>query len=335
MAAALALFSAAPVAAQDVVLRLHQFLPSGATLPRHILVPWGERVAEASGGRLEIQHFDGMSLGGGPGDLLQQATDGAVDIAMTVVGFAPGRSPRTEVIELPFMMTDPVATGLAYQQLIEDELQQSDFADVHILAGWVHGPGVIHAKEPIHTLEDMQGKTLRAPTRIISQLLSELGAEAIGMPLPAAPEALSKGVIDGMVIPWEVVPSIKVHELTGHHTEFPGDHALYTTAFVLAMNKARYDSLPEDLRAALDAESGAKLAAFASGVMAEYDAPGREATLANGNEIHQMPPEEVARWKEAAQPVIDRWIADMEAKGIDGAALVEKARALIAEKEAM
>ena len=170
---------------------------------------------------------------------------------------------------------------------------------------------------------------MRGPTRIINDLLSELGAEPVGMPLPAIPEALSKGVVKGTVIPWEVTTAIRLSELVENHTEFSGDQALYTAAIVLVMNKAKYDALPDDLKAILDAESGAKLSTFAAQVMWDMDPGARKIAQDAGNTITVLDEAEVARWKAAAEPVVAQWIADMEGKGIDGAALIEKAKSLI------
>ena len=316
-------------AAQEVTLRLHQFLPPPATVPKHILKPWAARVEEAAGGKLKIEHYDAMALGGRPPDLMDQAIDGVADIIMTVVGYTPGRFPKTEVFELPFMMTDPVATAKAFQELVETDLQDGEYSSVKVLGAWVHGPGVVHTKDGVTKLEDLEGKKLRGPTRVISDLLGELGATPVGMPLPAIPEALSKGVVDGTVIPWEVTPAIKLSELVTNHTEFGGNEALYTATIIMVMNRDKYDSLPDDVRAAIDAESGMKLAEFAAQVMYDYDKPGRDIAEAAGNTILQLDEAEVARWKAKAQPVIERWVADMDSKGIDGAALIEQAKALI------
>ena len=323
-----ALFTGASMA-QDVTLRLHQFLPPPAPVPKLILKPWAEGIEQASGGRIKIEHFDAMSLGGRPPELMDQARDGVVDITMTVVGYTPGRFPRTEVFELPFMMTSPVATSAAYWEMIETDWQSSEYKDVKVLGAWVHGPGKIHTKDGVNKLEDMDGLTLRGPTRIINDLLSELGAEPIGMPLPAIPEALSKGVVKGTVIPWEVTTAIRLSELVGNHTEFSGEEALYTAAIVLVMNKASYDAMPDDLKAILDAESGAKLSTFAAQTMLDMDAPAKKIAQDAGNTIVELDATEVARWKEASKPVVDRWIAEMDAKGVDGAALIEQAKGLI------
>ncbi len=329
-AAALALGVSAPMAdAQDVTLRLHQFLPPPATVPKHILKPWATRVEEAAGGKLKIEHYDAMALGGTPPLLMDQAIDGVADIVMTVVGYTPGRFPKTEVFELPFMMTDPVATSKAFQELVETDLQDGEYKDVKVLGAWVHGPGVIHTAEGVSKLEDMSGLKLRGPTRVITDMLKELGATPVGMPLPAIPEALSKGVVSGTVIPWEVTPAIKLSDMVTHHTEFTGDEALYTATIIMVMNKAKYDSLPDDIRSAIDAESGQKLSEFAAQVMSDYDKPGRDIAEKAGNTIVQLSTEEVARFKAASQPVIARWIAEMAGKGVDGNALIDQAKALI------
>lgn len=331
-AAALALgLAPATLSAQEVTLRLHQFLPPPAPVPAHILKPWAAKVEERAGGALKIEHYDAMSLGGRPNDLIDQAIDGTADIIMTVVGYTPGRFPKTEVFELPFMMTNPVATAKAFWQLTESELQNEEYKDVKILGAWVHGPGLIHSKEPIASLEDMAGKKLRGPTRVITDMLNELGATPVGMPLPAIPESLSKGVIDATVIPWEVTTAVRVSELVSNHTEFAGAESLYTATIILAMNKDRYESLPENIRAAIDAESGEVLSAFAAQVMWDYDAPARQIAVDRGNNIITLDEAEVARWKEKAQPVVDRWVADMEGRGIDGRALIQQARDLIAK----
>lgn len=335
-AAGAAALAAAPNMAMGMnsTLRLHQFLPPVAVIPSKILVPWAERLSAATDGALNIQHFDAMALGGRPPELMDQARDGVADVTMTLTGYTPGRFSRSEVFELPFMMSDPVATSLAFQQMVEEDFQENEYSDVKVLGAWCHGPGVIHSVDPIASLEDMKGKTLRGPTRVINQLLSELGAEPVGMPVPAVPEALSKGVINGTVIPWEVTLPLRLSELVSNHTEFLGPNALYTATIVLVMNKAKYEAMPAELRDALDAESGAKLSGMAGQAMWDFDAPGREKAVAAGNNIIQLDEAEVARWREAAAPVRASWIADLESKGIDGQALIDRAEALITEKSA-
>ncbi|MBR9650370.1 TRAP transporter substrate-binding protein [Thalassovita aquimarina] len=330
--AALAVLGAASVAqAQEVTLSVHHFMSQKAPLHAKFLVPFAENVAKASDGRIKIEIFDSMSLGGRPGDLYDQAVDGAVDIALTLPGYTSGRFNQTEVFELPFIMQDSVATSKAFYDLIESDLQDGEYEETKILAGWVHGPGVVHTEDPVNKLEDLAGKELRGPTRLVTDLLGELGATPVGMPLPKIPENLSKGVISGAVIPWEVAPSIKLQELVKNHTEMSGDRALYTATFVLAMNWDVYEGLPDDLRAILDEQTGKALSEFAANALVEGDVFGR--SKAEGNNIIQLDEAEVARWIEASKPVYDRWIERAKGEGFDGAAAIEQAKALIAENQ--
>ncbi|MDF1608094.1 TRAP transporter substrate-binding protein [Hoeflea sp. YIM 152468] len=331
-ALAVSAFGASSVSAlaQEVTLRMHQFLPAQASVPAGILIPWAEKIGTDSGGRIKVEVFSSMSLGGTPPQLMDQARDGVVDIVWTLPGYTPGRFPSVEVFELPFMMTNAEATSRAYWELFKSDMETTEFKGVKILGTWVHGPGVIHAKgDGVRKLEDMEGKKMRGPTRVINSLLAELGAEPVGMPVPAIPEALSKGVIDGTVIPWEVTPALRIAELVDTHTEFSGDHALYTAAFVLAMNQAKYDSLPDDLKKVIDDNSGLEFSGYAGLTQAGFDAPSRKIAEATDNVFLELDATEVARWKDVAEKVRDDWFEEMESKGIDGEALFAKAQELI------
>ncbi|MHA7874044.1 TRAP transporter substrate-binding protein [Roseivivax sp.] len=325
-----ALTAAGPVAAQEVTLRLHQFLPAQANVPKNVLDVWADNVEEASEGRIEVQRFPSMQLGGTPPELIDQAIDGVADVIWTVAGYTPGRFPRAEVFELPFTMTDAEAVSRAYWQLAEEAMMDQDFADFKVLGLWVHGPGVIHSSEPVESLEDLNGLKLRAPTRLTTKLFSDLGATTVGMPVPAIPEALSKGVVDGAVIPWEVTGALKVNELVSNHTTF-GDETLYTTTFIFAMNQDRYDALPDDLKAVIDDNSGLEFSGFAGKQMQSDDAGPRQAAMERGNNIIELTPEQIAPWKEAAQQVTEDWVAEMDEAGMDGSALVQRAAELIEE----
>ncbi|MCB1400362.1 MAG: TRAP transporter substrate-binding protein [Rhodobacteraceae bacterium] len=331
-AAALGLTLALPVSAQEVTLRLHQFLPEQSFVPAQILTPWIARIEAESGGRIRIEHYPSMQLGGKPSDLVDQAVDGVVDIIWTLPGYTPGRFPRTEVFELPFMVRDAEAASRAYWELAEAEMMDTDFRDLHLLGTWVHGRGVIHSARPVEKLEDMVGLKLRAPSRVTTRLLEALGATAVGMPVPAVPEQLSKGVIDGALLPWEVSASLRVGELVKNHTEFP-ERGIYVATFILAMNKDAYAALSPDLQAVIDAASGAGFSAEAGRLQQGEDVPSRKTAEDLGNAIVVLSPEEAARWEAAAAPVTQAWIAEMEAQGIDGQALYDAARAAIEKNE--
>ncbi len=316
--------------AQDVTLRVHHFLPPQTSAAKLTLGKWVEDVQKASGGRIAVDIYPAMQLGGTPPQLIDQARDGIVDVVWTVVGYTPGRFPRTEVFELPFMMTDAPAASRAFWQMFERHMEKTEFADLKILGTWVHGPGTIHSKNPISSVDDMRGVKVRGGSRMVNSLLKKLGATPVGMPVPAVSESLSKGVIDAATLPWEVTAPLKVAELVGNHTEF-GDEALYTLTFVLAMNKAKFNSLPDDLKKAIDDSSGEAFSVFAATAQAAADAPARKMAVDNGNTIIRLDNAEIANWKAAAAPVYETWVTDMERKGIDAQALIDEARKLIAD----
>ncbi len=318
--------------AQEVTLTLHQFLPAQANVPKLILDVWADEVEADSEGRIKIERYPAMQLGGTPPELIDQAIEGVADIVWAVNGFTPGRFPRTEVFELPFMVSDARAASYAYWKMFQEHMADTDFADVKILGTWVHGPGMLHTDVPVATPEDLEGLKIRGGSRMVSSLMEKIGATPVGMPVTQIPEALSKGVIDGATIPWEVTTALKVPELVENHTEFEGP-AIYNLTFVLAMNKDRYESLPEDLRAVIDANSGLDFSIFAGGTMAAADGPARAAAVERGNNIVTVSAEEAKAWEELARPVYDEWIADLEEKGIDGQALIDQAEALMQEYE--
>lgn len=333
LAAALALALGSGAAfAQEVTLRIHHFLSPAGSVPKFFIVPWAEKIMEDSNGRIKAEVFPAMQLGGTPPSLYDQARDGVVDIIWTVPSYQPGRFPESEVFELPFMtsLSGEKSSRAAWD--FTEEFLMERMGDVHLIAVHVHGPGVIHKKgDPISSVADFQGLKLRGPSRQAVKLLEALGATTVGMPVPQFPEALSRGVVDGGVIPWEVVPALRVEELADSHTEIGGDFAMYNTFFVFAMNKASYERMPADLRAIIDANSGREASAWAGGAMDRGDVIAREAIAARGNVIAELSEDVVAEIRAAGDRVIEEWIAEVTAAGLPGAEMVARARELVAK----
>src|SRR3954447_18305613 len=317
--------------APQVTLKMHHFLPPVSNGHAKFLAPWARKVEADSQGRIKIDIFPSMQLGGTPPQLYDQARDGVADIVWTLPGSTPGRFPGIEVVELPFVAARRgVVNAKATQELYETYLKE-EFREVHPICVWSHDHGLVHASKQVKTLEDMKGLKLRSPTRQTAEALKALGANPIAMPVPQVPEALSQRVIDGAVIPWEVVPALKVQELLKFHTDFPGSPTLYTASFVLAMNKAKYDSLPAELKAVMDKNSG-QVAAEAAGRMWDDQAVVvEEMVRKGGNTVTLLSEDEVKRWQKTTHPVIDAWIASVKDKGVDGAKLLQSFQDLVAK----
>ncbi len=318
------------LAQQSVTLKFHTFMAPQSNVWLTMHKAWMDKVEKDSGGRIKFEGYPAMQLGGTPVQLYDQAKDGVVDIIWTLPGNTAGRFPRVEVFELPFMMNNAEATSRAYWEYVQT-VAQDEFKDTQVLALQVHGPGMFHTKDKlIKTADDLRGQKMRGPTRQITKMLGYLGATPVGMPLPQIPDSLSKGTIDGCVIPWEVVPSVKVHELTRFHSEFdPAGGALYTTTFVMAMNKAKYNSLAPDLKKVIDANSGIETSAWLGKVQQGNDAVGRKAAVDRKNTIHTISAADAQEFKRKARLVEVEWVEDMNKRGFDGKKLLETARTLI------
>ncbi len=318
------------LAQQTITLRLHQFLPSTATIPARALAPWARKIEAESGGRIKVQLFHTMSMGGTPPQLFDQARDGVADITWTVLGYTPGRFNKAEVFELPFMSGQAEPASRAFHEYVE-KFAADEFRSVKLLAAHTHGPGLFHTKAPITGLESLRGMKVRGGSRVINNMLTKLGATPVGMPVPAVTEALSKSVIDGTTIPWEVTPSLKIADLVKNHTTFAGPTGLFSQTFAMVMNRASYDKLPADLKKVIDNNSGVETAAFFGRAMDEGDKVGLEVAQKAGNSIVTLDAAETQRWRRTASAVEADWITEMKGKNIDGAKLVSEARALIAK----
>jgi len=320
------------LAQQSVTLKFHTFMAPQSNVWLSMHKPWMEKVEKESGGRIKFEAYPAMQLGGTPVQLYDQARDGVVDVVWTLPGNTAGRFPRVEVFELPFIMNNAEATSKAYWEYIQTQAPD-EFKETQVIALQVHGPGMFHsASKLIKSPADLKGMKVRGPTRQVTKLLAALGATPVGMPLPQIPDALSKGTIEGCVIPWEVVPSVKVHELTKFHTEFPASGpALYTTTFVMAMNKAKYESLSPDLKKVIDANSGLATSAWLGKTQQGNDPIGRKAASDRGNTIHTLSSAEAQEFIKVSQAIDDEWVADINKRGFDGKKLLQTARDLIAK----
>ena len=247
----LTLLGGSPALAQEFEFTLHHFLGPEAPAHTDMLEPWARQVEENSGGRVAIEIYPSMTLGGRPTELVQQARDGVVDLVWTLNGYTPGLFPRTEVFELPNVYeNDIAATNLAMASMF-DEYLADDYRGLEVMFLHVHaGQGLQTTEIEAHAPEDLQGAALRIPTRTGSWAIEELGAQPVAMPVPELPQALSKGVVDGALIPWEIIPALRIYEQTDFQIEGPEKERIGTSVFQVSMNKGRWDALPDDIQQA-------------------------------------------------------------------------------------
>ena len=316
--------------AQTINLKLHHFLGPKAPAQTKMLAPWAEQVEKASGGKVKIEIFPSMSLGGKPPQLINQARDGVVDIIWTVNGYTAGLFPRSEVFELPFVHTNnPAATNLAMRAMF-DQYLKTEYSGVHVLFLHVHaGQGIQMVDKLVRKPDDLKGLKMRIPTRTGAWIIEALGASPVGMPVPDLPQALAKKVVDGAFIPWEIIPALKLQDQIKYEIEGPNKVRFGNTTFQVSMNEARWNSLPPDVQRAFTESSGEAWVRHVGEVWAANDDAGIAVATKAGNQHIQLTEAELDQFKEKLEPVVQRWIDDVKGKGIDGAALVKAARAEI------
>jgi len=318
------------VLAQQITLKLHHFVPAQANQQKFWFEPWAKKLEQDSGGKLKVEIYPSMQLGGKQPQLYDQAKDGVVDIVWTVSGTTPGRFPRLEVFELPFLShavgekTAP-AVWEFYERFAKDELK-----DVKPLAVWGFGSGVLFTKDVvIKTPADAKGLKLRASNRQTNDAFALIGAQPQSIPPPGVPEALAKGVVDGVVFPYDAVIPFKLDELTNRVTEFGGDRNFYNSVLLFVMNKAKYDGLPDELKKVIDDNSGAALSRDLGRKWDEWDKIGRAAVAKRNTPIHVIDGPDLAVWKKATEPITAKWIEERNKAGDNGAELVKTAQDLV------
>lgn len=312
------------------VLTLHHFMSSKAPLQTKFLLPWAKKVEEASNGKLKIEIFPSMSMGGKPPELYKQVRNGSADIVWTLPGYTPGVFPRTEVFELPTVhIGDSVATSIAIKENFD--LIKDDFKKIKPLLVYVAAGNAIHTvNKKISSVSDMKGLKLRAPSRTGGWYLEALGAEAVGMPLPALPQSLSKNAVDGGLIPFEVFPPYKFHQLTQYSTEGKNGERFGTSVFMFLMNGERFESLSKDLQKVLMDSVDMQTVKEVGKIWMDIEEPGKKMQNASkGGEVVKLDNAAMAEFNKVGEQVVQRWIKEAALKNIDGQKLVNTAREAI------
>lgn len=318
--------AATAVSAETVTLRMSTWVPPTHHLPSSTIPNWIKAVDEASGGTLKIK-IDPAPIAKPPAqyDIVR---DGAADMAYHVVGYTPGPFEILRGAELPFLSPNAeIGSQATYDWYDRNIGFDNEFKDVKVVTIMVHGPGAIHSKQDIKTLEDLQGVKLRVGGGGV-RMAEALGATPVAMPAPAAYEAIQKGVADGAMFPYESVKGFRLGELVDHHLEIPG--GLYTTPFAVIMNRAKYDKLSDEHKQVLEELGGVKGAQILGKGWDDADKVGRDAAIEQGATINALEGDELQRWKDKIAFMNDDWIKLANERGYDGQALLDDLIATIA-----
>lgn len=309
--------------AQTITLKFAHFLAPNSNFQKQVAEPWCEAVQKDSGGRLQCQIYPAMQLGGTPAQLADQVKNGVADIVWTSPSYSTGRFPATEALELPFSLPPSGTAGSLAMWEYFQKFGREDFKDFKVLALF-SGSNVVMstASKPILTLDGFKGVKLRSPSRFSALFLTALGGSPVSIPVSQVTESVSKGVVDGAMAPWEVLPATKIDEVTKYHMEGPsGEPGFTQTPLAILMNKERYDGLPPDLKSVIDRHSGRALVELAGKVWDKGNDDARKKALAQGNKVLTIKPDDYKAMRNAAAAVELNWIKQANAKGLDGQTL--------------
>jgi TRAP-type transport system periplasmic protein len=326
--AAPAVIRLAAADASRVTLKLHHDFSAVSCVHDRFLAPWARRIETDSGGRLRVDIFPSMQLGGQPAQLYDQARDGIVDIVWAAPSDTPGRFAKIEVFELPFVAARrAVVNSRAIEDYAAADLKD-EFREVHPICFSCADRGIVHTNRPIRTIEELRGMRLHVRTRLAGEAVRALGAHAVPMPSAQLPLAIAKHVVDGGVDPWHMAPALRLYDLLKAHTDF-ADASFSTTTFVLAMNKASYDRLSRELKTVIDDNSGQRAAGMAGAMWDLEAAAVADLVVQRGDPIDTLLPDAVEHWRRVTEPVVDTWQKQMKEHKVDGERLIADAQAVL------
>lgn len=286
-------------------------------------VDWAKEIEKQSNGRVKINVFPGGTLTPAK-ECYNGVTKGISDIGMSCFAYTRGRFPLMEAVDLPLgYPSGTVATRAAnafYQKMKPKELD-----DVKVLYLHAHGPGLLHTKKPVRSLNDIKSMKIRS-TGLSAKVVEALGGVPVAMPQGSTYEALQKGVVEGTFAPIETLKGWRQAEVVDYTTDC--FDIGYTTTMFVVMNKDKWNSLPDDLKQVFENVSKAWIDVHAR-TWDDVDVEGRKYTQSLGNEIIALSDAENKKWIAAVDPIINGFIETASQKGLDGEKAVAELKTLI------
>jgi len=307
-------------------LKLATFEPPKAFIASKILAAWASKVNACANGEATVKMFAGGVLGSPPKQY-DIVTSGVADISWTVLGYIGGQFPLSSVIELPFLTRTSKAGTTALNTLFNEGYLDKEMAGIKVI-GLHSNPGYhVHMKETkVVNPADFKGKKMRVPSKIAGTILKTLGATGVKVPAPGTSEALNKGVVDGTPFPYTAIGSFRLFDVTKYHTEL---HVTNAT-FGLIMNEKKYNDLTNRSQDCIDKYSGHAFGDWASNLIDNQNAKMKnEVSKREGHEIIIPSADVIAEYKKILSPIESDWLAEMKGKGLDGDAVLKRAKQII------
>ncbi len=318
-----AVLGTANVYAADVTLRFGHFWPAVSAAQKDIFQAWADQVKTDSNGHVKVEIYASSMLAKPPAQYDAVARQ-ILDVTATVQGYTANRFPLTQIVELPGIVKTAVEGSCVVQSLYDEGLLESEYKETKPLFLFTHGPGMLHTKDKsVEKPQDLANLRIRRPTSVVASLLEKAGALPVGMPAPDAYQAMQRGVIDGVALPWEGATVFKLNELANNHTDIGG---LYSLAFIVTMNKNVYNKLDAEQKAAIDKNSGMAWSIKSGHSFDQLDSQGLAEAKKMGDHIVNVSDDAIANdWQPILDQVTKEYLDDLEAKGLPANAVYKRA----------
>jgi TRAP-type transport system periplasmic protein len=314
---------APPVLAQTTTLTMSSWVSPQHHLTANVLQGWANEVEKATGGRVKFTMLPKHPSA--PPGTFDAVRDGLVDLSYVTASYTPARHVLPLMPELPGAGETSLVNSVAYSRIHWKHFHKvGEYRGVKLLGVFTHGPGQMFTKTPVTGIGDVQGLKIRTGGGVAEAVAKALGASAFVKPAPESFELLKSGVADGVFFPMESIISFKLDTVLEQATLFPG--GMYSSAFGFFMNEDKWNKLPKQDQAAIEKISGEHIARLAGRSWDEADQKGLEALKKSGVKIVNASPELVAEVKKRSAPIIEDWIKQATAKGVDAARILAEFR---------
>jgi TRAP-type C4-dicarboxylate transport system substrate-binding protein len=319
----LVLLAVVPAAVAQTTLTMSSWVSPQHHLTSTVLQGWANEVEKATGGRVKFQMLPKHPSS--PPGTFDAVRDGLVDLSYVTASYTPARHVLPLMPELPGGGETALVNSIAYSRMYWKHFHKvGEYRGVKLLGVFTHGPGQMFTKKPVNGIGDIQGLKIRTGGGIAEAVAKALGASAFVKPAPESYELLKSGVADGVFFPLESIISFKLDTVLEQATLFPG--GMYSSAFGFFMNEDKWNRLPKQDQEAIEKISGEHIARLAGQSWDDADKRGFEALKKSGVKIVTASPELQAEVRKRSAPIIEDWVKQASAKGVDAAKILAEFR---------
>ncbi|HEX4193202.1 MAG TPA: TRAP transporter substrate-binding protein [Stellaceae bacterium] len=302
-AALCALGSNKPASADELKLLFADVVPPGSIIDAKVVGPWAQKVNAEGKGVLSIDVRPGPAMATFE-NVYDRVLNDVVQVGWEIQAAVGGKFPRTNVVALPMITDDSVASSVAFWRLYQKGFISAEYDQVVPLMLVTLPPSAFHFVKPLKSLDNLNGEKLIVPNKVEGDALTALGGAPLSLPLTDMYPAVQRGTADGTMIAWVAFNPWKLFEVTHYHV----DVGFGGAAGMIFMSRAKYNALPPAAKKIIDENSGEALSRNFGQVMADEDKVQREAVMKMPNQTFAKPTAaQLAGWQAKITPVIEQW----------------------------